>query len=342
MFSIPFATAAAIAGPTVAAIGTIAYAFRHPDVDDVDEHGRRRSWLRSSPEELSRRRSLEHGQHVASNDVQYQHGRLQRDTTGPDLVSRARQGLEQTGEDARQAMRTAGDRLSEAGQQTIDRTREMAQSVRTTAGDAWDRTREAEAEAVNKTRSWFDWASGRGGSSEGSDEAMGQRVADTASDIAASSQGARRDFSDAASRAGDAIGDMAGAASDTVQRTASEGMNATRSKLSQMKDEVNEGYNDAKERMSNVGHAMADRAQQAADNVDSALRRTPEELGQARAGNRATVVESRELAWESGGPEGSGVRRASRRKEMDPYNESKWLRQAGVNYGHNSQHRWID
>jgi DNA anti-recombination protein RmuC len=216
---------------------------------------------------------------------------------------------------------------------------------------------------MNKTRSWFDWVTGGGRRAEGSDEAREQRVADTASDIAASSRGARRELSDAASRTGSAIGDMANAASDTVQRTASESMNVTKSKSNQMKDDMDENYQEARERsrsiagqavdsvndtfnateerVSNVGHAMADHTQQAADTMDSMLRRTPEELQQARAGDQ-TAVESRELAREANNPERGGIHRTPRRAGMDPYNEPKWMRKTGVNFSHNSEHRWID
>ncbi|KAI8054067.1 hypothetical protein BDF22DRAFT_682797 [Syncephalis plumigaleata] len=364
MFSIPIATAAAVAGPTVAAVGAIAYAYRHPNADEVDEYGRHRrrsSWFRSTPEELGRRRSLEY-------EDRHPHS-IMRDST----MSHAKQELEQTSEDIGSAARAAGDRVSSAGQQTMDKARDVAQSVRGTAESAWDKTRDTaesawdkardtEASAMNKTRSWFGWATSGSGSGSGehrgvgSDEAREQRVADTASDIAASSRGSRRDFSDAASRAGSAISDMATAASDTVQRTVSEGVDASKPTINQMKNDMDDTYQDAKERavdsandafnaaeeqVSNVGHAMADRAHQAADTMDSALRRTPAELQRARAAD-GTVVESREVAWEAGGPEGSGVRRASRRVGMDPYNESKWMRRTGVNFGHNSEHRWLD
>ncbi|KAI9598507.1 hypothetical protein BDF19DRAFT_238304 [Syncephalis fuscata] len=358
MFSIPIATAAAVAGPTVAAVGAIAYAYNHPHGEEVDEHNvrRRGSWLRSTPEELVQRRSLESGQNIASDRVDL-HGR----PTNATMMSRAKNDLEQTGEDIGDAMRTTGDRIASTGHQAADTARDMAQTARTTAENLWDKTRQGEATVRDTGRSWFNWATGGASRGEGSDEAREQRVANTASDIAASSQGSRREFSDAAKRAGNAIGDMTDAAADTVQRTASETMDAASSKMSNMKDSMDDSYDEARqrgrsfikqamdeasgaidaaeERASAAGRAMADRAHQAADDVDSALRRTPEELANARAGD---IVESRELAWEAGGPEGGGIRRTSHRVGMDPYNEPKWLRGTGMNYGHNSQTKWLD
>jgi len=278
-------------------------------------------------------------------------------------LSRVKQDLQQTSEDIGDAMRHTGDRLSSTSHQTADTVRDVAHTARTKADNVWDKAREQEAFIKNTGRSWFSWVTGSASRGEGSDEAREQQVANTASDIAASSQGARREFSNATDRAGRALGDMADAATDTVQRTASETMNATSSRMDRLKGGLQDGYEDAKEHgrsfmkqtmdgasdalgtveehASAAHRAMADRAQQVADDVDGALRRTPDELAEARAAD-TTVQESRELAWEAGGPEGGGLQRTSRRVGMDPYNEPKWLRNTGVNYGHNSQNKWLD